>query len=327
MKTCGVVLALVLCFWSFAANAAEYKGTVGDDSRAYYVHVPDSLKGKKNLPVVMVLHGGGGSAENARKMTGMDETADRNGFIAVYPEGSGGGFLASKLHTWNAGLCCGASSRKKIDDVTYLSQVIDALIAGYGADPARIYATGHSNGAMMSYRLACELSDKIAAIAPNAGTLLIDDCHPVRPVPMIAVHGTADPCVLYNGGKQCGGCFSKAIGIHLPGDQWPCQPVPVTVAEHAEMNGCSDEKKVVMTKGAVTCTQYTCPANAAVELCSIQGAGHMWAGHGMQGTARCVSMPDDPRCNKVSSITGGQNNDIDASQVIWDFLKNYKIGN
>jgi polyhydroxybutyrate depolymerase len=270
------------------------------------------------------MHGGGGSARSMRQRTGMDGIADRNGFIAVYPEGTAA--LLGDLRTWNAGKCCGTAVKKNIDDVGFISALIDKIVKKYGVDARRIYATGHSNGAQMSYRLACELSDKIAAIAPNAGEELIDGCHPVRPVPVIHIHGTADPCALYDGGQACGGCFSRFLHVNLPGAKWPCRAVRDVVAEHARLNGCGTKTKTVFTKGAVTCEKYEgCPADADVELCTIKGAGHIWAGANDEGPAICKSHPDRRICKGRSGVTGQQNHDIDASAFMWNYLKNYSI--
>ncbi|HYD19015.1 MAG TPA: PHB depolymerase family esterase [Patescibacteria group bacterium] len=286
------------------------------------MHVPKDLEGKPGLPVMMVLHGGGGNAKGMQVMTGMDGVADKNGFIAVYPEGYGSPMIDS-MRTWNAGTCCGAAVRKDVDDVGYIGAVIDALSSTYKIDTRRVYATGHSNGAMMSYRLACEMSDRIAAIAPNAGQRGFSPCNLKRPVPVMHIHGTEDPCALYGGGDKCGGCFSRFLGIG--NDNWPCKSVPQTVQETAEMNGCGKEAEVTFSKGAVSCESFACPQNAAVQLCAINGAGHIWAGKHDRGPAVCAEDPDKKICTRYREIVGPPNADIDAGQLAWDFVKQFRL--
>ncbi len=326
MKT--VLFALALLCLPFAAFAANDKHSVesGGVRRDFYVHVPENLKGKEDLPVVLVLHGGGGSAENARRQTGMDEVADKSGFIAVYPEGTSAP-LIDKMRTWNTGPCCGYAARKKINGVAFISGVIDELIKLYKIDTNRVYATGHSNGAMMSYRLACELSQRIAAIAPNAGQRLMDECKPERPVPVLHIHGTKDPCAPFEGGEQCGGCYSKMLGGWLKpkNDTWPCRPVREVVREQAVLNGCEATTDIFLTKGAVTCERFKCPANATVALCSIEGAGHMWAGTHDNGPAVCRNDAEKKVCSIYRETVGPQNTDVDAGELAWDFLRHYSL--
>lgn len=326
-KNVHLILFLFLILLPRTGFAADFTHNIDvkKTSRSFIVHIPDGLKGQKDLPVVIVMHGGGGNADGMRKQTGMDAVADKNGFIAVYPEGTGG-LLMGRMHTWNAGACCGAAARKKVDDVAFISALIDFLVKEYAIDGARVYATGHSNGSQMSYRLACELSDKVAAVATNAGQRVLETCKPKRPVAVLHLHGVQDPCALYNGGDKCGGCYAEALGIDLPGDKWPCRPVRDVVREHALMNGCKDVTDIVFTKGAVTCEAFEgCPKAAPVELCSIEGAGHMWAGKHDRGPAACAAKPEKKICTSYRNAVGPQNADIDASQFIWDFFRNIRL--
>ncbi|HUJ70694.1 MAG TPA: PHB depolymerase family esterase, partial [Verrucomicrobiae bacterium] len=171
----------------------------GGRDRVYSLHLPPAYDGKHLLPLVIVLHGGGGNAEGAIRMTGFNQKADKEGFVVVYPNGSGR--LKTRLLTWNSGNCCGYALDSGVDDVGFIRALIDELKKTRAVDPQRVYATGISNGGMMTYRLACELSDKIAAIAPVAGALNLENCQPTRPVSVIIFHGTADEHVLYNGGE------------------------------------------------------------------------------------------------------------------------------
>jgi polyhydroxybutyrate depolymerase len=131
--------------------------------RRYLIH---DYSGDKPAPVVFVLHGGGGHPENAENMSQFDVIAAREKLIVVYPGGTGG-MPGGRLLTWNAGHCCAYARENNVDDVGFIRTIIDGLVASGRADPKRIYVTGMSNGAMMSHRLARELPDRIAAIAPD----------------------------------------------------------------------------------------------------------------------------------------------------------------
>lgn len=164
--------------------------------RSYIVHVPKAGSNAAR-PVVLNFHGGGAYAANQQSYSRMDATAEREGFLAVYPDGTGR--LATRLLTWNAGTCCGYASEHNVDDVGFTRAVVEDLSRRTPANRSRIYATGLSNGAMMAYRLALEASDLIAAIAPVAGSE-VAPFHPVRPVSILHIHSVDDPRALYTGG-------------------------------------------------------------------------------------------------------------------------------
>ncbi|MBL8713117.1 MAG: dienelactone hydrolase family protein [Alphaproteobacteria bacterium] len=317
---------ILLAMLVFAVQPAQADDSValdwGDQRRPFIVHLPQG-GAKENLPVVLVLHGGGGNAENMRAMTGMNDVADGQGFIAVYPEGYGSPVM-DRIRTWNAGDCCGPAAKKNSDDVGYIGAVIDALIAQYKIDASRIYATGHSNGAMMSYRLACEMSDRIAAIAPNAGQRPMVDCKFKRPVPVLHMHGTQDPCALYDGGEKCGGCFSKFLHFNVEKDR-SCLPVRTVVQDVAKLNGCEMTTEVTLQKGALTCEQYKCGVQAAVSLCTFAGMGHRWAGATDKGPTVCAKDPDKKICSSYKEIVGPGSADADAGELAWAFLSRFSL--
>ena len=217
------------------------------------------------------------------------------------------------------------------DDVGFISQMIDAMAQNYNIDTKRVYATGHSNGSMMAYRLACELSDKITAIAPNAGQSVIEGCKQSRPVPILHFHGTADKCALYNGGSECGGCFASmmgGLGRFMKHDTWACDPVPESLAAHAKVNGCSAETKIIFTQGDTICERWQgCPAGASVTLCTMNGAGHTWArtNAGETGGKFCADKPDSKFCSKMQETVGPPNYDFDASELMWKFFSQYVL--
>jgi len=246
------------------------------------------------LPLVLVLHGGGGNAENAEAMTGFSAKARQENFIVVYPEGTGR--FKHALLTWNAGHCCGSAMERRVDDVGFLRVLIDRMVADYGVDPKRIYVTGMSNGAMMAHRAGVELADRVAAIAPVVGTLFGDEKKPAQAVPALMINGRLDTNVPPAGGAP-GGRFSTA---------WDGQAALPALAQGsfwAAVNGCQADAETT-TQGQVTRTRYACPSGHDVELQLIADNGHAWPG-GKAGNRR----GDTPSTA------------IDATDVIWRFFK------
>ncbi len=168
----------------------------GGRQRTYLVH--DFGTGEP-APVVIVLHGGGGSAANAVRMTGFDRVAARDRFVAVYPDGTAAR-AGGRLLTWNAGHCCASAMDAGVDDVGFIGAIVDALVAARRADPSRIYITGMSNGAMLAHRIGRELSTRIAAIAPVVGAVFGDEPAPRAAMPAFIVAGGDDAIVPPAGG-------------------------------------------------------------------------------------------------------------------------------
>jgi polyhydroxybutyrate depolymerase len=227
----------------------------GGKTREYRVHVPPGYSPDQATMLVLDFHGYLESNDDIAKISKMDPVSDAHGFIAVYPQGVS--------NSWNAGSCCGSASSGGVDDVAFVSALLDALEAEYCIDKKRTFSVGFSNGGMLSHKLACELSDRIAAIGPVAGTMAIETCSPSRPVPVIHFHGTSDFVVPYNGGGAAG-----------------ADSVKDTIAGWVLRNGCKDvEPSVVFQNGDSTCEEYQqCDDGAAVRLCTVDGGGHQWPG-------------------------------------------------
>ncbi|KPJ91473.1 MAG: hypothetical protein AMS18_08640 [Gemmatimonas sp. SG8_17] len=170
----------------------------GGFPRSYQVHLPPDFEGQQ-LPVVFVLHGGGGSGSGIRALTSFDVIADVFDFMAVYPDG----WLAS----WAEGCDCTDADTAGVDDVQFISELIDELDAQLGVDRSRIYAAGYSAGGFMMHRLACDLTAELAAVASVAGTLsgpLSEMCAPAGEIPFMMIHGTGDQVVPYDGAPDLG---------------------------------------------------------------------------------------------------------------------------
>ncbi len=318
------ILLLISFIFSAPLMAADkdYSFKLNGYKRAFSVHTPPSYKYGDRLPVIMVLHGGGGNNKQVVEQTKMNETADKYGFIVVYPEGIG-----RKFHTWNAGACCGKAKDKNVDDVAFISRVIDKISKLYNIDEKRVYATGLSNGAMMSYRLSCELSDRITAIAPVAAQNINIPCNAKRAVPTIHFHGTADICARYDGG-QCGGCFAdifRSIGIPMNKKLWECPPVLDTIENRAKEFSCNAVPEIVYRKGDVTCQRWAgCSGGAEVELCSIENGGHNWPGR-VSAPSNCVSRPNGKICKARKKSMGHVTRDINVNEAIWAFLSRFSL--
>jgi polyhydroxybutyrate depolymerase len=297
----GVKTTLIICVLSFLAmqsHADELKAgdhelalTVGGHERTYLLHLPQAYDGKRLLPLVIVLHGGGGNARNAVGMTGFSAKADREGFVAVYPNGSGR--LKTRLLTWNSGNCCGYALDNDVDDVGFIRALIDELERTRAIDPKRVYATGMSNGGMMTYRVGCELSDKIAAIAPVAGALNVENCQPMSPVSVIAFHGTADEHVLYDGGAPI-----RKVDPHARVDK----SVAYAMSFWVKDDGCSATPQR-SEKGSIRTETYGGGKDGTeVVLYTVVGGGHGWPG------GRAYLAGTEPT------------KEISATDLMWDFF-------
>lgn len=265
---------------------------LGSAKRTFRVHVPPQYEAEKPLPLVLMFHGGGGSGRQLElSSSGMNEIADREGFIAAYPDGTG------LVKTWNGGGCCGAAVRDNVDDVGFVAALLDHLEETLCLDRRRVFAAGMSNGAMMSHRLGCELADRIAAIAPVAGTDMTSSCTPTRPVPILHIHGSADGHVPWQGGLGCGPAGVPFTGVEESITRW------------AMRDQCSGVSRPYFEQGDGSCQAYgDCSDGAEVVLCTIRDGGHSWP-----GGAPNVDAVDCPG-------NGAQSKTFAASEVIWRFF-------
>jgi len=282
---------------------------VGGLERRYVVHVPSGYGHKKLWPVVIIFHGGGGTAKAAMWETGFAEKADQEGFLAVFPEGTApdpsrpGHFIANP-QTWNDGSEreIGAVERNAAD-VEFVSAMIDDLKERFSADERRIYATGFSNGASMSFRIARELSSLIAAVAPVAGADWFHGTRPDRAVPLLYITGTADPLNPLEGGEI-------HIGAKSYGEKPPIQEM---IARWVKLHGCRAEPRVVYNKGGARGVAYDCARGIdTVMLYTIDGHGHHWPGGESALPAR---------------MAGKNTAQLKATVLIWDFFKAWSLPN
>lgn len=176
----------------------EYSRNIAEQ-RKYLLYVPRSLKTNTPAPLVLFFHGGGGHMEQAAKAYGWRETAAREGFVLAFANGSSV-FPRGHLATWNAGHCCGYARDQQVDDMAYVKNVIEDIQTQLSIHPQQIFATGMSNGGMLTYRLACEMADTFRAIAAVAGTDNSINCQPSRAISILHIHAQDDSHVLFQGG-------------------------------------------------------------------------------------------------------------------------------
>lgn len=266
--------------------------------RYYYLYIPDHINEDEGAPLVILLHGAGGNPRTVRNLTGMNELAEREGFIAVYPQGTG---PRDRQLTWNAGQCCGFAYENEIDDVAFIRAMIEELLLEWPVDEKKIFSAGVSNGGMMAHRLGCQLSRQIAAVAAVAGALPREICVPEEPVAVIMFHGTADRYVPYEGGQSEKNPLPHEPVIHTS--------VRDTVAFWMKHDGCNPQPRVE-TDGPIKKETFSGGRDhTEVILYTIHGGGHTWP-----GTRVGEPDPADPMQR------------IAATPLIWQFFADHPGG-
>ncbi len=310
----GALLVISLATATSSLAAAEkFDVRVGTLNRNYKVHVPASYRQGQPIPVVLVLHGAAINADIMAAFTGMSHKADEAGFLAVYPNGTG---IANAMLAFNTGNFPPEVQQHLADDVAYFRALLDDLEQRYTVDRRRIYATGLSNGGMMCYRLAAELSDRIAAIAPVGGTLCLnrDQCQPVRPVPILHVHGLADWIVPYGGVDERAKKILSFVNF---------KSVDESIEIWCDLNGCDKEPVIEPLPDkhddGTEVARWTYPPrqnkngklnDGEIVLYRIAGGGHVWPGH------------------KVPlAFLGVSTEEIDVNDVIWEFFQRHTLPN
>lgn len=239
--------------------------TADGRDRSAHLYVPATLP-EGPVPLLVALHGGTGWGEQYQNNSGYDGLAEANGFLVVYPDGIGSSVKDDALRTWNGGVCCGRAARDDVDDVSFLRQLVEQLSGEYDIDADRVYATGHSNGMIMSYRLACEAADVFVAVAGQAGTLGVDDCSPSEPVSVLHIHGEADTSVPIDGGRGTG-----IAGVDFPSPR-------ESIRTLATANGCDAAPAVEEKLPTTTETWTGCDGDTTVAFVAVAEASHAWMG-------------------------------------------------
>ncbi len=272
--------------------------TVDGYERTFQVHVPANVD--RPTPLVIVLHGGAGTGRGMRLMSEFDRVADQHGFMVVYPDGL--------YRHWNDRRGSGRRMRADVDDVKFIATLIDHLAGRYTIDAKRVYAAGISNGGFMTFRLACELSDRIAGFATVVANISPDfarECRPPRPVRLLMMNGTDDPVMPYKGGSVK--VFRRELGEVIS--------APDTVAFWVKANGCKGTPVEQTLPDAVppdgtqvhVITYSGCSEGGEVIFYRIEGGGHTWSKR-----AGGQYLPE----RRVGRVCHA----IDAAETIWSFF-------
>ncbi len=288
------------------ARAGDYNFAIQHAglTRTYRLHVPPGYTQAAAPPLLVALHGGlDGARPGAAAMHGLVAKADREGFILVLPTASGSA-TTEKRSTWNAGHCCGSARDANVDDVGFIRQVVDNVFGQVSINRDRIYGVGMSDGAMMAYRLACEMPGVFRAIVTVAGTDNTRQCVPDKPVSVLHIHARDDTQVPFNGGVE-----PRAIDPKVS-----FASVQATVAKWAALNGCeAAPKRILDTAGAYCEANSWCRGKAEVQLCVTDRGGHSWPG--VKLTDRPTDRPTDSRQTPSQAL--------DATNVMWSFLSRH----
>ena len=253
MKTLITTLGVFLVLLPFSLFAQDSL-LVDSIKREYLLHVPASYDGNDSVPLIIALHNAYGDAANFQSMTGLSIKSDSEGFIVAYPNGTG------NPRMWNAGNCCGDAMTDSVNDVGFISLLIDTLSEKYNIDTSRIYAAGFSNGSVLAYRLAAELSDKISGIACMSGQMMLDECNPDNPVSIIHFHALDDNSVPYEGGSGSG-------------YEWPS--VESVIDIWAELNECNDTPDTIFDQAGVIGKKWA-GTEANIIAYTFPKGGHAW---------------------------------------------------
>ena len=299
----AINVSLCLLFTSCPGPSA---GTVGDSltvnglRRTYLVHVPPALGAKAKLPLLIAMHPFTGTGQTMEELTGFSALADSENFIVAYPDGH--------QRVWNANPADPSSILgPPADDIAFISALIDHVIDEYGADPDHVYVTGASSGGLMTHRVACELTDKLAGAASVMITLPAgwqDYEVPSRPLPILIVQGVDDPFFPWQGGLVNEGPFRQTrylsaedtVAFWVSHDDAISTPVETQLPDVDLHDGTTVFRRNYEAN----------PTGAEIVFYGINGGGHTWPG----SADTCLAF-----------LVGATSQDINASQVIWDFLK------
>ncbi len=274
--------------------------------RTFRVFIPESVTLKRAWPLVFAFHGNGTDALFMRQFCGLNRLAEREGFVVVYPNGSG---RTRRKLSFHAGInCCGYALRHNVDDLGFSQKMLDVLMERLPIDSGQVYSTGMSNGGAMSYFLGDQLSDRIAAIAPVSAPMGNPSCSPQQPVSVCHFHGTEDAYVLFNGGLAPKSLTKRAF-----------PSIPQSIRCWVEANGCSTEPEIqslptrIDDGTRVEKFLYSGGRDKSeVVLYKIHGMGHTWPG------------PIENETGLDLSALGATSQNVPTNNLIWEFFQKHR---
>jgi polyhydroxybutyrate depolymerase len=288
--------------------------------RDYRLHVPPEAASGRPLPLVLNLHGATQNGFLEELQTGMDNSADRDGYLVAYPDGtriakvlSPDPVAKNAQYGWNAGRCCGLPVTRHIDDLGFLEKVIADVAERTPVDRRRVYMTGISNGGMMAYAMAAQASDRVAAVASIAGQVELPSIHPTRPVPTLEFHSVDDPIARWGGVPDRDPALRLSVMEGI--DQWVradgCDPNAVTGTTVVGATGSMSAGET-----ATPVTYRPCRAGTEVALWRFTGSGHVWPGS---------LLNTGPPSTWILGGVGRGTVLVDANEAMWQFFQRYQI--
>ncbi|MDQ6697320.1 MAG: hypothetical protein M3Z46_07665 [Actinomycetota bacterium] len=278
----------------------------GGEQRWYFLTTPSVANGRRPMPLVVDLHGLAEGAGIHVQMTQFGRLAQAKKFIVATPNGTGSPV------GWKIG-----DESPSNPDLQFVTKLLDDIEAKRCIDTSRVYATGLSDGALFSSLLACTMSNRFTAIAPVAGVAMAKTCTTSRPVPVLAIHGTADPILLFNGGvgdrlsQVLGGKSNiKTTSTTVPTDLHGTG-YPAAVAAWAAKDGCDHQATDKRIARDVIRRTYSCPAGVGVEFLIVIGGGHSWPGSQLS--------------KSIANIVGPTSFSFDATAEIYRWLHQYRL--
>lgn len=302
---CAAALALLANHADWPPGHQRIVVSWGGRNREFLLYVPPLYENSKAVPLVVMLHGMGGTAMNSHKETSWSSKAEAEMFIVAYPEATrpdpkSPPSLRNNPQAWNDGSGRFHASERDIDDVGFIRAMLDRITADYNIDSKRIYVAGFSNGASMTFRVGAELTNRIAAISPNAGACWTKELKLSGGLSLCYITGTSDTLNPIDGG------YPKLVfgGKNQDGPKKP--PVQETIDKWVKaLGGARNAESDITTDGVRTRRYGTSHQGAEVEYITIEGLGHHWAG----GTSQAPEF-----------LVGKNTEKLKATDVVWDFF-------
>jgi polyhydroxybutyrate depolymerase len=286
---------------SVPIGVSEFALDAGGAEHDVRVYVPTTYDGSSELPLVMNFHGFGSNGSQQAAVTGYEDLAEEEGFIVVHPTGVPASRDEQGRNSWETV----AVDDPAKDDFAFTNELLDLLIEGYCVDETRVYTTGMSGGGLFTSQLVCEMSDRLAAAASVAAISYPEACDPAEPVPFMAIHGTEDETVPFDG---------DLTGTRFEGEAFAAalysEPMPDQFARFAEAMGCDPEGDRVQTSSDIYTTTYSdCDDDVPLAFYEVVGGGHAW--------------PSSPLADMLTEFQGYITFDIDATADAWAFFEQH----
>ena len=289
---------------SVPTGVSELVVDAGGAEHDVRVFVPTTHDGRSELPLVLDFHGFGSNGQQQAALTGYEDLAEEEGFVVAHPTAVPASTDESSRNSWELADLDDPAK----DDVAFANELLDLLIEEYCVDETRVYATGMSGGGLFTSRLVCDLSDRIAAASSVAGLAYSESCDPARPVPFMAIHGTEDDRVPFDGDLTGTWFENEAFAQVLFSE-----PLPDQFAQLARTMGCEPEGERVQQSTDIVATTYTgCDDDVPLVLYEVVGGGHAW--------------PSSPLAELLTGFQGYITFDIDATADSWAFFEQHTLG-